>query len=340
MPEPALLATGKRGGAPELTVRGHLVVVDAEGSVLAAAGDPDSLTTLRSCVKPLQALPFVRLAMERLGAGNAELAVACASHSGEPVHVEAVRRLLALGGVAEEHLACGAHLPFDDRAARQVILEGGPRRIHNNCSGKHAAMLVTCAVMGWPLEGYRAADHPCQLAVTEAMSTAMRVDLRAQPWGVDGCGLPTYGLALREIAAGFARAQPDPSFGRCRAAMAARPDLVAGTGRFDTALLASAGGSVTAKTGGAAVWAASLPGGWGMAIKLEAGASEALPAVALGALVHLGAVAVDDQLATFVEPELHNWEGTVVGRIRAEPSALEPLEVLRASVPRSATISL
>ena len=152
MPEPALLATGTRGSAPELTVRGHIAVVDAAGSVVAGAGDPDSRTTVRSCVKPLQALPFVRLAMERIGAEDAELAVACASHSGEPVHVAAVRRLLALGGVTEEHLACGAHLPFDEQAARQVVLDGGPLRIHNNCSGKHAAMLVTCAVMGWPLQ--------------------------------------------------------------------------------------------------------------------------------------------------------------------------------------------
>ena len=325
MPEPALLATGIRGSATELTVRGHVAVVDAGGALVASAGDPDNPTTLRSCVKPLQALPFVRLAMDRIGAHDAELAVACASHSGEPVHVDAVRRLLALGGVSEEHLACGAHLPFDDRAARQVILDGGPKRIHNNCSGKHAAMLVTCAVMGWPLDGYRAPEHPCQVAATDAMSGPMGLDLRAQPWGADGCGLPTYGVSLRAVATGFARAQADAAFDRCRAAMAARPDLVGGTGRFDTALLGATGRSVTAKTGGAAIWAASLPDGMGIALKLEAGAAEALPAVALAALSALGVVTVDESLAPFAEPEIHNWEGAVVGRIRAEPAAVVPL---------------
>ncbi|MBV9099421.1 MAG: asparaginase [Candidatus Dormibacteraeota bacterium] len=326
---PALLATVWRGDVPEAAIRGHVAVVSAAGEVLAAAGDPHATITLRSCVKPLQALPFVRGAAQRIGAGDNHLAVACASHQGEDDHVATVRSLLALAGLSEDALACGAHVPFDETAARRLLASGlPPQRVHNNCSGKHAAMLATCAVAGWPLAGYTDPAHPCQRAVTAAMSTLMGLDLSSAPWGIDGCGLPTYGVSLATLARAFAAGQADPGFRRCQDAMAAHPHLVGGTGRFDTALLAESGALLTAKIGGAAVWAATLrPDGPAVALKLEAGAGEALPPVALAVLQRMGAFpeGLPSALEAFASPPLRNWEGAAVGGTRVSTDQLPAL---------------
>jgi L-asparaginase II len=319
---PPVLASVWRGDVVEARIRGHVVVSDAAGDPITFAGDPLSATTLRSCVKPLQALPFVRLAADKLGASPAEIAIACASHQGEDEHLAVVRGLLAKANVPEDALGCGPQLPSDEPTARRLLASGGvPKPIHNNCSGKHSAMLATCAVMGWPLGGYMDLDHPCQRAVTAAMSEVLDVDLAQAPRGIDGCGLTTYGLTLLALASGFAAAVSDPAFQRCQQAMAAHPFLVAGTGRFDTALLEAAGAQVTAKIGGAAVWAAVVrPGGPGIAIKLEAGGAEAIPVVAVSVLRHLGVLKADlpDRLRPFATLTLRNWAGRDVGMIDAE----------------------
>jgi L-asparaginase II len=328
---PAHLATTHRGAALEAVVRGHVAVVDAHGSLLGAAGDPDTATTLRSCVKPLQALPFVRRAADAIGADDAEVAVACASHQGEPVHVEVVRRLLQLAGIDEEALSCGPQLPADGEAARHLLASGGaPARIHNNCSGKHAAMLAACRVSGWPVAGYAAYDHPLQVEIRQAMSRFAGTDLADRPWGIDGCGLPTHEIPLHVLARMFAAAAADPDVRRCQAAMAAHPYLVAGRGRFDTAALKAAGDAVTVKVGGAAVWVAvRRPRGPAVAIKLEAGDPTALPAVASAALQALGwideATLAGPLLSPFRRVALRNWEGAEVGWTAAEPGWADAL---------------
>ncbi len=326
---PPVLATVWRGGVVEALIRGHVVVGDAAGDAISFVGDPLSATTLRSCVKPLQALPFVRLAADRLGASTAEIAIACASHQGEDEHLATVRGLLAKAGVPEEALRCGPQLPADEPTARRLLASGGvPKPIHNNCSGKHAAMLSTCAVMGWPLDGYMDLDHPCQRAVTKAMGEVLDVDLSQVPRGIDGCGLTTYGMTLLGLAHGFARAASDPAFRRCQDAMASHPFLVAGTRRFDTALLEAAGTTLTAKIGGAAVWAAvGRPGGPGIALKLEAGAPEAIPVVAIAVLQRLGRLdaTLPGGLQPFARLPLRNWAAREVGEIRAEHEALEAM---------------
>ncbi|MGA8361471.1 MAG: asparaginase [Candidatus Dormiibacterota bacterium] len=309
-----------RGTVVEARIRGHVAVVDALGNVLSSTGSPDAETTLRSCVKPLQALPFVRLAADRLGAGDAEIAIACASHQGEDEHLVTVRGLLAKAQVPEDALACGPQLPSDEAAARRLLASGGtPRPIHNNCSGKHAAMLATCAVMGWPLDGYMERAHPCQQAVSAALQEMLGVDLKTAPRGIDGCGLTTYGTPLSAIARGFAAAGADTAFRRTQDAMAAHPFLVAGTNRFDTALLEVAGGRLTAKIGGAGVWAAvARPDGPGIAIKVEAGGGEAIPVIALAVLQQLGLLDADlpDRLRPFASVTVRNWAGRDVGEIR------------------------
>jgi L-asparaginase II len=321
---PAHLATVTRGTAREAVLRGHIAVVDAAGAVLASAGDAGAVTTARSCVKPLQAQPFVRHALDSVGASAEELAVACASHNGEPVHTETVVRLLRRCGLGADALSCGRQLPYDDASARRLLATGGqPGRIHNNCSGKHAGMLAACVVRGWPTAGYAAAAHPLQAEIREVMGGFADLDLAATPSGIDGCGLPTHGLPLQVLARMFAAAAADAGFARCQEAMAAHPYLVAGAGRFDTALLAAAGSSLTVKGGGAAVWVAVCrPAGPALAIKLEAGDSAAMPPVALAALAALGwigpEVLTGPDVAPFVRPEVRNWEGAVVGAVTAE----------------------
>ena len=326
---PPVLASVWRGGVREAVIRGHVAVATAAGEVIGSAGDPEAMTTLRSCVKPIQALPFVRLAAAELGVTEAEVAIACASHQGENVHLATVRGLLSRAGVSESALGCGPQLPYNEEAARRLLASGGtPQPIHNNCSGKHAAMLATCAVMGWPLDGYKDEAHPGQQAVTRALEEMLGLDLARGPKGIDGCGLTTYGTPLAAIARGFAAAGTDPAFQRCQDAMAANPHLIAGTRKFDTALLAEAGTRVTAKIGGAAVWAAVLrPGGPGIAIKLEAGAMEAMPVAATAVLQQLGVFTreLPASLRGFATLALHNWAGTDVGHIRAEHDALRSI---------------
>lgn len=319
---PALLAEVWRGPVLEVAVRGHVAVVDASGRLVAHAGDPDTLTTIRSTVKPLQAHPFVAGGTcDRLGASEAELALACGSHQGEPVHVETARRLLARAGLDESVLECGPQPPSSSDAAWALAASGEPPgRIHNNCSGKHSAMAVTCVDRGWPLPGYSARDHPLQQAVAAAIGGFAGVDMSGVPWGVDGCGLPCFGLPLRTLARSFAVAgATDPHVQRCQAAMAAHPHLVAGSGRFDTALLGAWGDRLTAKIGGAGVWVAVVrPAGPAVAIKLEAGTGEHIPAVALAVL---GALDLADDplpggLRDFGAGLVRNWAGDVVGATR------------------------
>ena len=324
---PVTLATAWRGDAAEALYRGHVAVVDSSGTTVSACGDPEAVVPLRSCAKPLQALPFVEMAMDAVAATDAELALACASHNGEDEHVATARGLLARVRVSESELECGPQLPADEATARRLLASGGvPQPVHNNCSGKHAAMLATCVVKGWPRAGYIDRDHPMQRAVTATLSRHLDLDLDAAPSGIDGCGLPTFGVPLSALARAFAAAQRgDAGFRRCQDAMAAHPFLVAGTGRFDTAVLACCGTMLTAKIGGAALWVAVLRDlRSAVAVKLESGAGEAIPPVAIALLRRLGALPdpLPEPLGRHAEPVLRNWAGTAVGRIEASIGAL------------------
>jgi len=316
----ALLAEVWRGDVCEVLVRGHVAVVDGDNRLLAFAGDPDARTTLRSTVKPLQALPFVEGgACDALGASVEELAVACASHDGEERHVEAVRRLLARAGLDESALTCGPQWPYSESAARALAERGETAgRVHNNCSGKHAAMLCACVRAGWPVDGYSVYDHPLQREIRRRMSDIAGIRLADTPHGVDGCGLPTHGVTLRYLARMFAAASAaGGAFARCQEAMAAEPYMVGGAGRFDTLLLSWAGSALTAKSGGAAVWACVVRGGGpGIAVKLEAGIGPSMPPVAMEVLRQLRVLpsrALPEDLASLSQGLLRNWAGAVVG---------------------------
>jgi L-asparaginase II len=286
-----------RSGVVESVHLGAVVVLGADGRVVHAAGDPDAPMLPRSSSKPLQLVGMLRAG---LVLAPADLAVAASSHSGEPAHVRRVRDLLVRNGIPESALVCPAALPLGEAAAAAVLRAGGgPARPYMNCSGKHTAMVLTCAANGWPLPGYAEPGHPLQLAIRAAVE-----DLAGGPVtavAVDGCGAPLLGLPLTGLARAFARltTAADGTPERAVAdAMRAHPDLVGGTGRDVTALLAGVPGLV-AKDGAEGVYAAALPTGAAVAVKVLDGAGRARTPLLIDGLRRLGVhAAVLDELAT------------------------------------------
>jgi L-asparaginase II len=292
MTEPLSVAV-RRGAILECVHEVHAVAV-RDGAVVASAGDPDAVASLRSSAKPVQALPVAR-AYEDLG--EVELAIAAASHFGKPEHVEAVRRLLAATGGSEEELDCGLQ---DGRP---------PEPIYHNCSGKHAGMIAVCRARGWPVEGYRLPDHPLQLALVEEVARAAELEPAQVAAGPDGCGVVCFAVPLVHAAGIFSRLGELPGGGRIAAAMRAHPVLIAGEGSTDTELMRAHPGWV-AKGGAEGLMCAGSTDGVGIALKVADGNSRALrPALAaFGAEVGL-------DLPEFAEVPLHNWHGEPAGTV-------------------------
>lgn len=317
----------RRGALVESSHRVSIVVVDGAGHVRATSGDPDLVVFARSAVKPVQAQPLVDDGvLERFGWGDPELALACASHSGEAQHVDLAGTMLESIGVGENALACGAHVPFDDAAARLLRDRGMlPRRLHNNCSGKHAGMLALAAVHGWRLDGYNDPAHPVQRRMLEEMVRWSGVGASDIGVAVDGCGVATFALPLRALAATFgalargARSGAGPA-ARVVGAMTRFPELVGGTGRLCTELMRVGGGRIFAKVGAEGVYCAGAPGAeLGIALKVEDGARRAAEPALLAVLRLLGLL--DDaglqRLQAFATPAIRNTRNDIVGEIRA-----------------------
>jgi L-asparaginase II len=305
-----VLARVVRSGVVECTHHGSLVVLDADGSETLRLGVPAQRMFPRSSNKPLQAVGMLRAGLD-LPADL--LAVACASHAGEAVHIEAVQRILAGAGLTETDLGCPPDYPGNAAAGLAARAAGAvPRRIWMNCSGKHAAMLATCVANGWEIAGYREPEHPLQVALALAVGDLAGVPVG--PVGVDGCGAPIFGLPLTALARAFARlamAAPDSPEGRVAAAMRAYPVLVAGTDRTDRRLAESVPGLV-AKAGAEGVYAAALPDGRAIALRIHDGAERARTVAMARALSMLGVTSpvVEELLAV---PVLGG--GLPVGRI-------------------------
>lgn len=319
-----------RGGRQESIHRGAVAVVDPDGRILYAAGDPALPLFLRSFAKPLQSIPLVESGgADRFELTERELAVICGSHSGEPMHIEAVRAILAKAGLDEKALQCGAHPPLDPTQAAVLIREGRrPEPIHNNCSGKHAGMLAACRTRDWPVDSYLDPDHPLQREIAGIVADFCGVPAEGMPRGIDGCGVPTFHVTVHAAGLAFARLA-DPSRlpdGRARAvgrithALAAHPEMMSGTGRLCAALMTALGDRLFCKTGGEAVFGIGLPSrGWGIGIKIEDGSSRGMGAVAVEALRQLG-VPEAEHLAALAEqhhPVIRNHAGREVGQIRA-----------------------
>lgn len=287
MPNAVPLVRVVRSDLTESIHVGHVAVCDPSGRLVAAAGDPDRLLFARSSMKPLQAAVSLR----RIGEPPPTelVAVMCASHNGEPVHVRTVRRLLRSGGVSERRLACPPDLPMEPAARRDAA---GPRRVYHNCSGKHAGMLLGCERSGLDLEGYLRPSHPLQREILGAVRTATDAEPRI---GVDGCGAPVHALPLRGMATLWARLSGPERLGRYTAhaaaavaAMRAEPYLVAGRGRSDTTIMEAIPGVVT-KVGAEGLHCAAVLGqGIGVAVRVDDGSDRAAAPALLKVLELLG----------------------------------------------------
>ena len=322
-----------RGAAVESRHRAWYAVVDADGRTVAAAGDIAVAVYARSAFKPLQALPVVETgAADRFALTPAELALACASHGGEPIHVATAAGVLARAGLGVGNLECGAHLPSHLPSQHALIRAGeAPSALHNNCSGKHAAMLATAVHQGEETRGYIKPEHPVQRRVLRALEDMCGVDLSAAPRGIDGCGLPQIAIPLQALARAMARfgapdALPPARAAACRriaAAMMGNPLMVAGTGRFCTRVMEIAAGKAVVKTGAEGMYMAAIPAkGLGIALKIEDGAARAAEIVMAALLArHAG---FDDAQRTKLEALLHptvtNVVGLRVGEIAPAPN--------------------
>ncbi|WP_189009333.1 asparaginase [Deinococcus malanensis] len=310
-----------RGGLNESRHEIHVAVVDPAGWVVASCGNADLVTFPRSTSKPVQALPLARVAPD-LPAD--ELAIACASHAGTPAHLDVVRRLLARSGSTAADLLCGTHPPFDAQAAAELIRTGtAPTPLDHNCSGKHAGMLLSCVLHGWPKEGYTEHDHPLQAEIRSAHAQLAGVAPEHVHAGTDGCSVPAFALPLSGMAQVFARlADPgsDAALGRIFAAMTAYPELVAGPGRLDTTLMPLVPGLVT-KMGAEGFFGLGLRdtprGPLGVAFKIMDGGERARAHVALAVLDALG-VAITPELRALAPATLRNWADREVGEVQVK----------------------
>ena len=319
-----------RGGRVESFHRGAAVVVDADGRVIFAAGDAESAIYPRSAAKPLQALPLVASgAAEQLGLTDAEIALACGSHAGQPEHVSVAESMLRKAGRDASSLECGVHWPLGEAAARGLAACGGlPTALHNNCSGKHAGFICLACERRLDPTGYVRPEHPVMREVTAALAEATGATLDDAGRGIDGCSIPTFAIPLRAMATGFARLgtghhlSPALSHAatRIRSAVAANPLMMAGTGQFDTRIATLFGETVLCKCGAEGTAAAALPDqGLGIAVKIDDGAGRAVE-VAMAALLQrlLPASLTDrDEFQSLATRTLRNWNGTVVGTLRA-----------------------
>jgi L-asparaginase II len=318
-----------RGGLVESSHRGAVAVVDADGVAMLAVGDIAKPMFPRSAVKPLQALLLVESgAADRYAFGDEELALACASHSGEPAHVEVVTRMLSKAGLDVSALACGSHWPSSQAAAFTVARAGAAASaLHNNCSGKHAGFLCVACALGVDHFGYWRPEHVVQRHVRAALEDLTGATLSDDDRAVDGCSVPTWAISVTDLARAFAKFGTGHGLAPVRAKAAARlraactqkPWHAAGTGRFCTEIMRFLGPRVLVKTGAEGVFCAALPQlGLGVAIKCDDGAGRAAEAVMAALVARF--VRLDDAeraiVASFARPTLRNWNGIEVGSLR------------------------
>lgn len=337
-PLPAPLVEVRRGPVVESRHRGHVAAVDGEGRLVAALGEPETVTYLRSSAKPFQAVPLLTSgAADRFGLTGAELALACGSHSGEDLHAGAVARMLAKAGLDESFLKCGVHDPYDRATAERLRLQGeSPGVLRNNCSGKHTGMLVLSRHLGAPPEAYDDPEGPVQQAILRAVAQFSGLPAAGIAVGTDGCGVPVFGLPVRSMALMYARlVAPPESFdaatreacARLTAAMTARPELVGGTTeRFDTEVMRAARGLVVSKIGAEGVYTAGVlpcerwPKGLGLAFKIEDGEDRrARSTIAIESLRQLDVLDENayKSLSPYASFPVLNHRGEIVGKIRA-----------------------
>lgn len=289
MAEPISVAA-RRGGTVESIHRVHAVAV-RDGKIVASAGSPGLVTFMRSSAKPIQALPLAR---ERNDLDERDLAIASASHLADEAQLAAVQALLDKAPATEDDLECGP--------------DGNPpRRINHNCSGKHAGMLALCRARGWPLEGYRLAEHPCQQAMLAEVTAVAAAEVIAT--AVDGCGVVSFALPLEAIAIAFSRLEESDGGARIAAAMRAYPELIRGPRGLDTNLMQAFSGWI-AKGGAEGLLCAAAPDGLALALKVKDGSTRALRP-ALGSFLE----SLDLDGSGFASVPVRNSRNEVVGEL-------------------------
>ena len=289
---PTFQIVARREPLVESVHRVSVAVVSRDGRLVADSGNPDLVSFWRSAAKPFQAMPLVADGVvDRFRLGTEELALACASHSSQARHLAVTDRFLALIGRTEADLACGPHLPLDSALAQQVVRDRVPLSPRwSNCSGKHSGMLALATHHGWPVEGYERVGHPVQDRLAEVVAEWTDIPVPDLVLGVDGCATVCYALSLRAMALAYARlvTSEQPEGAQVRAAMMAHPELVGGTGRFDTDLMAAMPGEVLVKIGAEGIYCAGIPSlGVGIALKVEDGDMRSLPPALFGVLDQL-----------------------------------------------------
>jgi len=339
-----ILARAYRGAHVESFHTGSIAVVDSRGRLLAFAGDPALRTCLRSAAKPFQAIPLLEYGgVEEFDLSGEEIALTCGSHGGEPIHVATAAALLRKGEFDEEDLLCGAHLPYDEKAAAELRASGeAPSPLHNNCSGKHAGMLLATKVMDVPSAGYIDADHPLQVLTRETLAAFAGLEPDEVPIAVDGCGVPAFFLTLYRTAFAYAQlmagalGQYAASASQVVEAMTSFPHYVAGSWSMTTPLMEAFGGELLAKEGAEGFYAMaispSLRGeltdrlkldedvALGVALKIYDGSmTRGRNPVILRTLEQLGLdLEARRELQRYREWPLRNFAGALVGEVRSE----------------------
>ena len=330
-----ILVEVRRGAIVESRHRGAIVVVEPDGRIIKHLGDYDLVTSTRSTIKPIQAIPFIMSgAADHFNVDERELAVVCASHEGEPIHTETVAGMLARAGLDESALRCGPQPPYNAETAKRLEAAGQTfTQLHNNCSGKHTGMLLTAVLRGLPLDDYVSAEHPVQQEIVSTFARMADLDENL-PTAIDGCSAPTFAVPLRSLAVAFARlvnsssdrSAPAVTAQRIVSAMINHPEMVGGTkGRFDTDLLRASHGKLICKIGAEAAYAVGVlpcdqfPRGAGIALKMEDGSYRGLGPTVVETLAQLGVLNEEEvgELARYHRPVVDNLRGLNVGEIRA-----------------------
>lgn len=336
-----VIANVIRGGTIESVHRGHVIILGGDGEEIFSLGNPRTVTYFRSAAKPLQAIPFVAGgAADEYGYSDEEIALACASHSGELRHVRIAALMLERIGLTEAHLRCGAHLPFYEKEAERMLREGEyPTQLHNNCSGKHAAMLATAKFIGAEIASYDSIENPVQQEILRVLSIFSEVPEKKIGIGIDGCAAPNFALPLAAMAKSFLNliSPPDGIDAKLRdaasrvvQAMKNNPDIVGGTERLDTMLMTAAEGRVISKVGAEGVWLCGVlpsdkhPKGLAIALKVDDGDDRrARPVAATAILRRLGVIAAE-ALPDLSPMLVKNRRGDSVGRVEATVSGSMP----------------
>lgn len=328
-----ILAHVIRGNTVESVHAGHLCVIDGDGKTVASVGYPTRVTYFRSACKALQLIPCITSgAAEAFDFSEEEIALACASHSGEPQHVRIAGQMLEKAGLSVDDLKCGAHAPFNEEESKRLLRAGyTPTQLHNNCSGKHAAMLAFAKHIGASLHDYDSPENRIQKRILKCIADFTEIPESEIAIGIDGCAAPNFALPVAAMAKSFINliaptSFPEPTQAACKRIVAAimnHPELIGGSERLDTMLMQAAPGKIISKVGADGVWLCGVlpcerwPNGLGIALKIADGDDHrARPVVAVEILRQLGVLSKDD-LTDLSPMPIKNRRGDKVGTIEA-----------------------